>query len=359
MIDVIFTLDYEIYGNGTGDLKELVYDPAAQLMEVFRHSNARFVAFVEVAEFEQIEASGTDRGVELVKRQIREFQRDGFEVGLHLHPQWYNGRYDRGRWLLDYSEYNLCTLPRERIVEIVDRGVAYLRHVLDSQFTPLSFRAGNWLFQPSRTAAEVLWDKGLKIDSSVFKGGLQRNHNLDYRPALKNGYFWSFSHDVNVPEPAGPWLEIPVYTQMVPSWGMLTAKRVQMQRRGGSTAATTRERWNRGRDFLRFRYPLKFDFCRMTLDELTSMMRLVIQEDREDPSSLRPMVAIGHTKDLVDIGTVEAFLSFLRVNRINVSTFEDIYDTALPHVVGSSDPRRERRESAATAEDPIRNTLSP
>ena len=31
MIECIFTLDYEIYGNGTGALKDLVYEPAERL----------------------------------------------------------------------------------------------------------------------------------------------------------------------------------------------------------------------------------------------------------------------------------------------------------------------------------------
>ena len=31
MIECIFTVDYEIYGNGTGALIDLVYEPAKQL----------------------------------------------------------------------------------------------------------------------------------------------------------------------------------------------------------------------------------------------------------------------------------------------------------------------------------------
>ncbi len=158
MIEFVFTLDCEIYGNGTGLLKDLVHEPARRLTELFRNRNARFVAFVEVAEFEKIETCGTDPAIDLVKKQIKEFYRDGFEVGLHLHPQWCNARYERGAWVLDYREYNLCTLPRPRIAEIVEGSLAYLRHVVGrSDFTPLSFRAGNWLFQPTQTAASDAW----------------------------------------------------------------------------------------------------------------------------------------------------------------------------------------------------------
>jgi hypothetical protein len=329
MIDVIFTLDYEIYGNGTGALAELVHEPAEQLVDVFRRSNARFVAFVEAAEFEQIEAYGTDPALDLVKRQIRQFYEEEFEVALHLHPQWYRAQYSQGHWVLDYSEYNLCTLGEARITEIVDRSVAYLRYVLNErQFTPLSFRAGNWLFQPTKTAGAVLAQKGIKIDSSVFKGGKQHARQLDYRPALRNGYYWPFTSDANVPDPQGPWIEIPIYAEMVPFWRMLTGKRVGLQTKGASAGKDAMHQFARLRDYMRPRYPLKFDFCRMTLDELTSMMERVIRKDREEPPAYRPMVAIGHTKDLRDpsaFRTISSFLSFLRMKGIAISTFDDIY----------------------------------
>jgi len=63
----------------------------------------------------------------------------------------------------------------------------------------------------------------------------------------------------------------------------------------------------------------------MTLDELTSVMDEVIHEDQKDPTSFRPIVAIGHTKDLTDFETVELFLRYLRERGIKVSTFEEVY----------------------------------
>ena len=299
--------------------------PPTALLRVFEKWGARFVNYVEVAEFEQMENAGTDAAIGLVKQQVKDMYRCGYEIALHLHPQWYNARFERGQWELDYTEYNLCTLPQPRIAEIVDRSVNYLGYMVDNpQFSPLSFRAGNWLFQPTRNAALELSRRGLRIDSSVFKGGLQRNQHLDYRPAKKNGYYWPFSSDVNEPDPLGQWMELPIHTEMVPPWKMATSKRMGMGTSGG-TRGTLRKKLNRSFDFLRFSYPLKFDFCRMTLAELTSMMDRVILQDHHDPDTLKPIVAIGHSKDLNDLETVDAFLSFLREKNIPVVTFENIF----------------------------------
>ena len=297
MIECVFTLDYEVYGNGTGALKDLVYEPGQKLREIFHKYDARFVAFVEAAEFERINAFNTDPAIGLVNSQIRDYHREGFEIGLHLHPQWANARHENGTWVLDNSEYNLCVLSRTRITQIVEQALEYLRTVIGiPDFTPLSFRAGNWLFQPTEIAASVLREKGIKLDSSVFKGGLQHNQTLDYRRALKNGNFWLFNRDVIIPDAVGPWIEVPIYSEMVPVWKMPTTKRMSFNNAMGLSKKSPMHKINRVRDFRRMRYPL-----------------------------YRPLVAVGHTKDLYDPQTVDAFLAYLRDKGVAVSTFEDIY----------------------------------
>jgi hypothetical protein len=331
MVECIFTLDYEIYGNGQGSLEELVHTPAKALITLFEKSRVPLVAFVEAAELRAIEAKGTDKAIDAVRRQIREMRQKGCEIALHLHPQWCNARYERGRWLLDECEVNLGTLKRERIEQIVRHGIEYLRYALeDTRFNPLSFRAGNWLFQPTRTVAWVLAANGLRIDSSVFKGGLQRNQKLDYRPALGNGNFWKFSNDVNVSEPEGMLLEIPTHSVMVPCWRMLTGKRLRLQRKSPSdNGLSLRQKVNNYLDKSRPRYPLKFDFCRMTLKELIATVQDVVAEDQQYPEAYRPLVAIGHTKDLIDCATVEAFLRYLKEKGIAVINLQDALSKCL------------------------------
>jgi hypothetical protein len=52
---------------------------------------------------------------------------------------------------------------------------------------------------------------------------------------------------------------------------------------------------------------------------------MVLKEEERTPECYSPLVAIGHTKDLVDLGTIESFLSYLAENGIAVSTLEDAY----------------------------------
>jgi len=172
MIEVFFTLDYEIYGDGIGSLRELILEPAESLMKIFEKWHYPLVIFVEVAELKRIFQEKSDRDIEAVFNQIRELNGQGHEIALHLHPQWSGARYQNGRWEVDLSEYNLCSLPEERIREIISDGIKFLRFILrKTDYVPISFRAGNWLFQPTQPVARILCEYGIKIDSSVFTGG--------------------------------------------------------------------------------------------------------------------------------------------------------------------------------------------
>src|SRR5438552_6310746 len=88
MIEFIFTLDYEIYGNGQGSLRKLVLDPTQRLAEVFEEFDAPFVVFAEAVEFAKIEEARSDPDITAVRAQLRELRTGGHEIGLHLHPWW-------------------------------------------------------------------------------------------------------------------------------------------------------------------------------------------------------------------------------------------------------------------------------
>jgi len=339
MIEFVFTLDYEIYGNGRGCLKELVHEPTSQLAELFCRHGARLVAFVEAAEFARIEEYQADPMIGAVRTQVRDLDRAGFEIALHLHPWWCNARRQGANWILDLSEYNLCTLPPARISAIVSEGIDYLRGLVGRpDFVPTSFRAGNWLLQPTSAVAPILANAGIRLDSSVFRGGLQHKHGLDYRRAPKGEYFWQFGADVTKADPRGMLTEIPIHTQIVPFWRMEAGKRLARGNAFGAAGQSPAGALNRIRDFLRFRYPLKLDFCRLTAERMIAMMRRVLEVEKRDPGSYKPIVAIGHSKDLTDFRAVDELLLFLRGNGIAVSTFQDVY----PKVVS-------RDEGLATA----------
>jgi hypothetical protein len=321
MIECVFTLDYEIYGNGQGSLRELVLEPTQQLAEVFQEFSAPLVIFAEAVELAKMEEAQSDPDSARVRDQMRELRAAGHEIALHLHPWWANARYDSGRWRMDWSERNIGALQPDRVEAIVSGAIRYLREALDDpHFTPLSFRAGQWAIQPTSVVANVLARRGIRLDSSVFKGGRVHGLGLDYRPSLGNGGFWRFANDVNIPEPNGLLWEVPIHTELVPFWRMLGRKRLKLQSktRNASQGSPLPHQW---RDFLRLRYPRKLDFCRMTFEEMRKAVVEVLEKKQVRRGERMPLVAIGHSKDFVDCEAVRRFLAFLRERAIAITTF--------------------------------------
>ncbi|HSA00598.1 MAG TPA: hypothetical protein P5055_07645 [Candidatus Paceibacterota bacterium] len=285
------------------------------------------MVFAEALELAKMERFQSDPAIADVRNQLRSLRAAGHEIGLHLHPWWANARFEDGSWSLDWSERNICALPTERIDQIVTEAINYLRNALgDPAFSPVSFRGGLWLMQPTVPMASVLACHSIQVDSSAFKGGRTRDLGLDYRPALQNGPCWRFSTDVNFPDSSGSLLEFPIHSEMVPFWAMLGRKRLRIQKKvpAATNGTPLTVRWL---DYLRLRYPRKLDFCRMTAAEMCTVMKRALQHAHKSDSNLAPVVAIGHSKDLVDMQAVRTFLDFLHEHSIPVTTFHRV----LPH----------------------------
>ena len=331
MINLIFTLDYEIYGNGSGSLEKHIYKPTVELNKIFEQYNLRYVNFIEVAELMKIREFDNDPAIDKIEKQIKEMHLKCYEIALHIHPQWFESNYKNGKWNLNYDEYNLCTLKGNKINSYLDKSLDYLRDVVnDSTYIPLSYRAGNWLIQPSQNISLALANRGIKTESSVFRGGYQHFYSLDFRNYPKNLYYWNFSSDVMQPDLKGKLIEIPIYAEMVYIWKMYSRKRkqihVEMNNRNN-----LKYRLFSKIDKIRIKYPKKFDFTKMTFYEMKDMLDGIIEIDLTTPEILKPVVLIGHTKNLFDYELIDKFLRYIRGKKIQIITFREFLKEIEPN----------------------------
>jgi len=326
MINFIFSLDYEIFGNGSGSLIDHVYLPTLKLNQLFIDYGLRYVNFVEVAEFSKIKQLNSSADITLVEEQIKEMYTNNFEIGLHIHPQWFNATFENNQWQLDYSEYSLANLSQETIDNYFCLGIEYLRSVSGNDFfLPTSFRAGNWLIQPSNKIASSLIKSGIKIDSSVFRGGRQRFHSLDFRDYPNDLYYWKFSSEVLEPNTEGKLIEVPIYSTMVYLWQMYSKKRKNIhlsmrQRKGIKYKLLTKL------DNIRLKYPQKLDFTKMTFNELRKTIDNLISIDNKTIEIIKPVVLIGHSKNLFDFDTIKKLLNYIMHKQIPIITFSEFLE---------------------------------
>jgi len=321
MVYLIFTLDYEIFGNGQGSLKKLVYNPTQELVNLFDEYNYKFVNFVEVAELIKIKEHKSDNYISKVENQLSDMYKNGYEIGLHIHPQWFNAKYINNYWQLDMSERNICKLTQDKIDNYLDASIRHLKDVLGQSYVPTSFRSGSLPMQPSEKIANALINNKIKIDSSFFKGGLVRNDNIDYRE-YPNKYFWLFSRDIRKEDENSSLFEFPIYSKNVPFYKMLNKERIRISiKRPTYRKLNNKEKINNYLDKLRLFYPQKLDYCKLTPDNI---IKCINNENKKSNSDLIPLILYGHSKNLPNIGQIEMLLKKIRQFNMEVVTFKDV-----------------------------------
>lgn len=218
--------DWELRGNGLGDVEELQVVPARRLMDLYDEEgvpatfNAETLQQLAHERYAAAEA-GVAKARDAWLTSVREMTRRGYDVQLHVHPQWWQAEREGGAWVLDrrwsIADYDpaeveaMIAVARDYLVESV--GLA----------RPVAFRSGGWAMgPPSRAVLGALRRNGIVIDVSVC-AGLRYDGDcvrLDYT-ALDSPYaaYYPDHDDIRrLGDASGPVVEIP--TQSVPKMAM-------------------------------------------------------------------------------------------------------------------------------------------
>ena len=223
MLKTIFTLDYEIHGNGDGSPLALMVEPTRRLLDLFDSFGAKATIMADVGEIlrfkrHAIETGSDDFHSSAIEDQLRRAVRDGHDVQLHIHSSYYGARLVDGRWLQDWSEYDFASLPFDRMVGMVQEGRRYLEDLLlpvASGYRCNVFRAANWSLSPSNNAVRALIETGIRIDTSVFKYGRRKGRvNFNYSAAPSELMPWrACAADVCREDASSPLWEYPIYCE--------------------------------------------------------------------------------------------------------------------------------------------------
>ena len=337
MLNVIFTLDYEIHGNGAGCPSELMVEPTRRMMDLFDRYGAKLTIMADVAEIlkfqEYKEKTGRDDyHYEAIAEQLREAVRRGHDVQLHLHASYFNARHENGRWEQDWSEYNFAGLPLDRLNEIVRIGKQYLEALLQPiapAYQCTVFRAANWAVSPSRNVVRALIKNGIHVDTSVFKYGRREGIvSFDYSNAHSDLVPWPVAgDDVCRRDDAGKLFEIPIYCErrwlgafVTPNRfyrvAMSSFHRIANNYQSGGNSSEPRINGPRGAlrqlRMLAKRHPWKADFNQCSGRQLIRALERA--EARHCGNSVDlPFVLIGHSKLFTRFNerSLRPFLSFV------------------------------------------------
>lgn len=184
---LVLTLDYELYGDGSGDVFRHIVEPARQIINICEDNGVRLTVFFEAMEYIRLKEQW-DSGnrmkyshdpIEAIETQIQGLAKAGHDVQLHVHPQWFMARYVNGQWEVDLTNWRLADfagLPGYGIEELLREN----KEALEALIRPVRpnyrcriLRAGAYNIVPSEAVYRAMVNVGLEIDSSVYPGGLE------------------------------------------------------------------------------------------------------------------------------------------------------------------------------------------
>lgn len=352
MYKVLFTSDYEIHGSGMGSPKELVVDPTTRMLDQLDGYGGKLTIMADTGEIlkfkEYAETTGDDRfhwGA--IARQLQRAVRTGHDVQLHVHSSYFNARWNESKafWEQDFSEYDLASLPYERLRHMIHAGKSLLEmtcRTAKPDYECFAFRAANWSMHPSATILRALIDEGFRIDTSVWKYGRYDDLvKFDYTTAHSDLVPWPVDpSDVCRRDRDGKIFEFPIYTEEQPIWVFLTANRVYRviaQRlnplpdpnavsSSPLPKASLSDKLLRKARKLGGRQPWKMDFNQCTGKQLIAGLERV-ERRYGHPLAPLPFVLIGHSKTFTrhNERSLRPFLEFVarHPDRFSFGTFSD------------------------------------
>ena len=204
---VVIHDDWEIRGNGLGNVAHLQYVPALVLMGLARELGFRLSFMVELGQqlaFLRFAGKDANLGIQarLWEDTVRLMWANGCDVQPHIHPQWFRSRYLDG-YIHVEGNWNIATYDEPERRSMISESFDYLRTLLrqtDSAYEITAYKAGAHALQPSGGILDNLAQQGvgLVMGPRLGMSTITRDFFVDYRQMEESTFpYCPNSEDVN------------------------------------------------------------------------------------------------------------------------------------------------------------------
>src|SRR5216683_2072128 len=356
-IYLALTHDWELRGDGSGDIEQIQFAPLRQLQNIYAKFGARTTFLPDVMQqlrFRQVESKHPELKelADSWDEHVRTAFRQGHDIQLHLHPQWLNARYENGRWQMD-GDWSILKYDREVAYAMLAGTKKYLEDLLqpfDATYRCLAFRAGALAAAPSDHLFESLVELGIELDVSIGGGVFVNNQTLqlDYRnceePFLP---FYPMMKDARkVSDQREPVVCVPlnhfygsrreVMRQNISLARQKLRKRTKQSESESAVKKSDRSPLESPRSAIGTGYeklilptlkPKHFvsDTGRLNYPLMREMLESIRQRALDSGLSQLPVVLTNHPKDIRDIAAIERFVGEVsRAEDIRFITLTDV-----------------------------------
>jgi hypothetical protein len=349
MIYLALTHDWELRGDGSGDIEEIQFAPLRRLLEIYAEFGARTTILPDVMQqlaFRRVENAHPELKLtaDSWDQHLREAFLQHHDIQLHLHPQWLNAKYEKGFWH-PHGDWSILNYEGDAAYAMLARGKQYLETLLrpfDSSYRCLAFRAGALAAAPSTHLFDSLTSLGIEIDVSIASGVFVNNDNLqlDYRNCEETFLpFYPRMEDARkVSDQPGPIVCVPINhfygsRRAVTRQNLLLVR--QQMNRAPTSHSNVESKSNRGsRIGLAVEKLIKpavkrkhfvSDTGRLNYPLLREMLASIRERARNSGLTQIPIVLTNHPKDIRDLPAIEKFIGDVsRAKNVSFITLSEI-----------------------------------
>lgn len=345
---LIFTNDWELFGDGSGDYYEIQHQPLVELTSLMNDYGAKLTIMAEVfQQLKHIEFTDKNKSFKSItdswEKVLQDSYLSGHDIQLHLHPQWNEAKYINNEWLLG-DNWSIGKRPKAQIEKFITDGKLYLENVIrkvDEDYQCNCFRAGAYYIEPSTNVIEELSLNNFVCDTSVTKGTYVDSY-YDYRKAYSNILPWGIGTEGVTKKSNEPkMMEIPIYSAIsIDSEAFKKfVPNLYYKLRFGVSPSNSELQWMKQRDTIKsIRYPssrraykkhenknlswyinkiLSKNAIQLDYDYVPASIFVKMLENIFNDKSLKkyrssdiviPIVAIGHVKDMHNTDNVKGIL---------------------------------------------------
>ncbi len=340
----LLTLDYELFGNGSGDVFKHIIEPTKRILAIAEQYNAKITFFFEVVEYWKLKEEwdkGNNMGYKenpilAMENQIKEAYSQGHDVQLHLHPQWVDAYWENGKWLVNLDDWRLGGYQKEgeySLVNLFKRGKRTLEALLqtiDPSYRCFAVRAGGYNIQPSKDIVNAMKETGIFVDSSIYPGGKETGmlSNYDYSVVDPTLGMWKVgerleergdSDIIELPIVAFPMMRLKKFL----TWERLKGFLSNVKSAKDSLEAKTSSIENKSSKLDKLRYFFQtewqtWDYCLFSHYQHKSFLKQISVQDRN------VFVMVGHPKSFTSAGGLE-FLLKQSQNKYEYKTISEVW----------------------------------
>jgi len=328
---ILITVDYELFGNGEGDIHDHMIKPVEKLLAFLNNYDIPCTFFIETAEilaFQRAIDSGRadaplKEAYHSTIEQIKEMVRLGHDIQLHYHPQWSEARYTHQGWELSSTHGSLLQYGAEQLRQDLCAGKNFLQSIglpINPEYSCHIFRAGGFYYDRSETVGNLLLDLGIKADSSMVRGFYRKSETgvVDHRDLMRVNKAWWLSLDGSFDPTLDHGLyEIPLWSVYQPTWRKLKIARITtkfVRNRRGVNLKRIYNSAGAPNNFLKLpswlleKQANLWDFTLMSSGQLIGHFEEALSFHQ--PGDYLPLVMIGHSKELTSLKPLSAFIQY-------------------------------------------------